>query len=723
MPLKKLLLKPGVNKENTRYTSENGWYECDKIRFRQGTPEKIGGWASATSTFLGTCRSIWNWVTLGFQNLLGIGTNLKFYINQGGANYDITPLRTTVTLANNPFRTFSGTYFVTVTAAATGYITGDYVTLSGGTDVAGLAIAPTTIPAVGKEYELFVRTTATFTGSIAATTLTVTTAPSNPLYVGMELSGTSVSAGTVISAFGTGTGGTGNYTVSISQTTASTTITAIQPTNTYFINAQTPITGAVPTVAATSSTTGGGAAVSAAYQINIGSDIANPFTGWGAGGWGGGGWGSGSSTTLQNLRVWSQSNFGEDLLFGPRGGPLYYWDASVGTGTRGVDITALTGADGFAPTKQNYAIVTDASRYVMVFGTTEYGSATFDPMLIRWSAAESVTIWEILPTNQAGFLRLSHGSQIVTVLQARQEILVWTDSTLYSLQALQSDPWWGTQLLADNISIISQNAAAVASGTTYWMGIDKFYKYNGKTETLRCDLLRYIYSDINLDQAAQVFAGTNEGFNEVWWFYCSITGLSGTGTPNNPNTVVDRYAIFNYTEDNGNGVWYYGNLGRTAWLDSGLRNWPMAATYSDNIVYHEYGLNDDTTSTSAPIEAYISSAEFDIDDGHNIAFIWRVLPDITFRNSTSLTPSVTMTLKPLINAGSGYSDPQSVGGSSNYPVTQISRETTVQVEKFTGQINIRVRGRQMVMEVRSTAADVQWQLGSPRLDMRLDGRR
>ena len=713
MPLKKLLLKPGVNKENTRYTSENGWYECDKIRFRQGTPEKIGGWASATSVFLGTCRSIWNWVTLGFQNLLGLGTNLKFYINQGGANYDITPLRTTVTLANNPFRTFSGTYFVTVTAAVTGYITGDYVTLSGGTAVAGLDIAPT---APGKEYQLFVRTTATFTGSIAATTMTVTTVPSNPLYVGMELSGTGVTSNTLISAFGTGTGGTGTYTVSLAPTPTdpitNVAITAIQPTNTYFINAQTPITGAVPTVPATTSTTGGGAAVSAAYQINIGSDIANSFTGWGAGGWGSGTWGESTSTTLQNLRVWSQSNFGEDLLFGPRGGPLYYWDASVGTGTRGVDITALAGADGFAPTKQNYSIVTDAQRFVMVFGTTEYGSATFDPMLIRWSAAESVTIWEILPTNQAGFLRLSHGSQIVTVLQARQEILVWTDSTLYSLQALQSDPWWGTQLLADNISIISQNAAAVASGTTYWMGIDKFYKYNGKTETLRCDLLRYIYSDINLDQAAQVVAGTNEGFNEIWWFYCSGN-----------SDVVDRYVIFNYTEDNGNGVWYYGNLGRTAWLDSGLRNWPMAATYSNNIVYHELGLNDSTTTTPTAIEAYISSAEFDIDDGHNIAFIWRVLPDITFRNSTAAAPSVTLTLKPLINAGSGYSDPQSVGGSSNYPVTLISKETSVQVEKFTGQVNIRVRGRQMVMEVRSTALGVQWQLGSPRLDMRIDGRR
>jgi len=709
MPLKKLLLKPGINKENTRYTSENGWYECDKVRFRQGTPEKIGGWASATLTFLGVCRSIWNWVTLGFQNLLGIGTNLKFYINQGGANYDITPLRATpAALVSPPFRTFSGTYFVTVTDSVGGYITGDFVTLSGGTAVAGLDIAPT---APGKEYQLFVRATATFTGSITSTTMTVTTAPSNPLYVGMELSGTGVTATTVISAFGTGTGSTGTYTVSISQTTASTTITASQPTGTYFINAQTPITGAVPTVPATTSTTGGGTPL-AAYQINIGPDIANPLSGWGAGGWGSGGWGESVSTSLQNLRLWSQANFGEDLLFGPRGGPLYYWDASVGTGTRGVNILALPGADGFAPSKQNFSIVTDTSRFVMVFGTTEYGTATFDPMLIRWSAAESVVSWEVTPISQAGFLRLSHGSQIITVLQVRQEILVWTDSTLYSMQAFQSEPWWGTQLLADNISIIGQNAAAVASGTTYWMGVDKFYKYNGKTETLRCDLLRHIYTDINLDQAAQVVAGTNEGFNEVWWFYCSKN-----------STVVDRYVIFNYTENNGAGVWYYGNLGRTAWLDSGLRNYPMAATYSNNVVYHEFGLNDDTTATSLPIEAYISSAEFDIDDGNNVAFIWRMLPDITFRNSTAAAPSVTMTLKPLINAGSGYNDPQALGGSNSYPVIQTNPGTSVQIEQFTGQVNIRVRGRQMVMEVRSTAFDVQWQLGSPRLDIRPDGRR
>jgi len=713
MPLKKLLLKPGINKENTRYTSENGWYECDKVRFRQGTPEKIGGWASATSTFLGTCRSLWNWVTLGFQNLLGIGTNLKFYINQGGANYDITPLRATVSpMTNNPFRTFSGTYFVTVTDAVGGYITGDFVTFSGSTalptGVAGLDL--------NKEYQLFVRADATFTGSIATTTLTVTTAPSNPLYVGMQLSGTGVTAGTVIAAFGTGTGSTGTYTVSLAPTPTdpitNVAITAAQPAGTYFINAQTPITGAVPTVAATSSTTGGGAAVAAAYQINIGSDIANSFTGWGAGGWGSGGWGESTSTSLQNLRLWSQANFGEDLLFGPRGGPLYYWDASVGTGARGVNITALPGADGFAPTKQNFSIVTDTSRFVMVFGTTEYGTSTFDPMLIRWSAAESVVSWQVTPTSQAGGLRLSHGSQIITVLQVRQEILVWTDSTLYSMQAFQSEPWWGTQLLADNISIIGQNAAAVASGTTYWMGVDKFYKYNGKTETLRCDLLRYIYTDINLDQAAQVVAGTNEGFNEVWWFYCSKN-----------STVVDRYVIFNYTENNGAGVWYYGNLGRTAWLDSGLRNYPMAATYSDNIVYHEFGLNDDTTAESLPIEAYISSAEFDIDDGNNVAFIWRMLPDITFRNSTAAAPSVTMTLKPLINAGSGYNDPQALGGSNSYPVIQTNPGTSVQIEQFTGQVNIRVRGRQMVMEVRSTAFDVQWQLGSPRLDIRPDGRR
>ena len=619
MPLKKLTLKAGVNRENTRYTNEEGWYDCDKVRFRQGTPEKIGGWVSFTQTFVGTCRSLWNWVTLGGQNLLGIGTNQKFYINQGGTNYDATPLRATVTLTN-PFTTVFNSATVTVLDAAGGYIVGDWVTFSGAT--------------------VF-----------------------NNVNMNGEFQIVSV-----------GTGGT--YTVTAS------------------------------TIANANGT--GGGTVTAAYQINIGPAVATPFAGWGAGSWGSGGWGSGLVSSISAMRVWSQSNFGEDLIFGPRGGPVYYWSAAGGVGTRGVNITSLPGADPYTPTIQNISFVTDTNRQVMVFGTNEYGSSTFNPMLIRWGAAESVTDWEITATSQAGFLTLSHGSQIIGALQARQEILVWTDSTLYSLQFVTSEPWWTSQLLADNISIASQNAMAVASGVTYWMGVDKFYKYDGRTATLRCDLRQYIFSDINVSQSAQIFAGTNEGFNEVWWFYCSAN-----------STAINRYVVYNYAED----IWYYGSMGRTAWLDSGLRDYPMAATYSNNLVYHENGLDDATTGTTLPIEAYIASSEFDIDDGHKVGFVWRMLPDITFRGSSNATPSVTMYLRPMQNSGSGFNVPESVGGSASYPVSETGTGTSYEIEEFTGQINTRVRGRQLVMEVRSTGLGVQWQLGSPRIDIRPDGRR
>jgi hypothetical protein len=344
----------------------------------------------------------------------------------------------------------------------------------------------------------------------------------------------------------------------------------------------------------------------------------------------------------------------------------------------------------------------------MVFGVNDYDETIINPMLIRWSAAESVTDWTPAATNQAGSLQLSHGSQIIGALQARQEILVWTDSTLYSIQFLGNEPWWGSQLLADNISIASQNAMAVASGVTYWMGVDKFYKYDGRTATLRCDLRQYIFNDINLSQAAQIFAGTNEGFNEVWWFYCTAA-----------STVINRYVVYNYAED----IWYYGSMERSAWLDSGLRDYPMAATYSNNLVYHEYGLDDGTNTTTLPIVAYIASSEFDIDDGNQVGFVWRMLPDVTFRGSNAANPAVTMYLRAMQNSGSGFNSPASVGGSAEYSVAQTGTGTPYQIEEFTGQINTRVRGRQLVMEVRSTEKGVQWQLGSPRLDIRPDGRR
>jgi hypothetical protein len=619
MPLQKIMFKPGVNRENTRYTTEGGWYDCDKVRFRQGTPEKIGGWVRiSATTFLGVCRSLWNWVTLGSQNLLGVGTHLKFYIENGGAYNDITPLRKApATLVNNPFATTSGSTTVVVTDATGGFTNGAFVTFSGATAVGGLTL--------NGEYQL--------------------------------------------STIGTST-------------------------TTYEITASSP---------ASSTATGGGAAVVAAYQINPGPEYAVPLTGWGAGSWGSGTWGLGS-TSVDALRIWNQSNFGQNLIFGPRGEEIYYWDANTSLTTRGVLLSSLAGASD-VPLHQNFLLVSDTSRFVIVFGTNEIGDTILDPMLIRWSDQEDAVQWTPSITNQAGSIRLSHGSKIVTALQSRQEILVWTDSSLYSLQYLGPPFVWGSQLLADSISLVGPSAAAIASGVTYWMGVDKFYKYDGRVQTLRCDLRQYIFSDINSAQYEQVFASTNEGFNEVWWFYCSSN-----------SNAIDKYVVYNYEED----IWYYGMMARTAWLDSGLRNYPLAATYNYNVVNHEQGVDDNATGTALPIEAYISSSQFDIGDGHNFGFVWRILPDITFRGSTATSPQVTMYLQPLQNSGSGYNNPASVAGSSSGAVT---RTAVIPVEEFTGQINTRVRGRQMAFKIDSTALGVTWQLGAPRMDIRPDGRR
>jgi hypothetical protein len=327
-------------------------------------------------------------------------------------------------------------------------------------------------------------------------------------------------------------------------------------------------------------------------------------------------------------------------------------------------------------------------------------------MLIRWSDQESAVNWTPSATNQAGSLRLSHGSEIIAAVQARQEIVVFTDSALYSLQYLGAQAGvWGAQLLGDNISIEGQNAAVIASGVVYWMGVDKFYQYDGRVQTLPCDLRRHIFNDFNQGQAQQVFAGTNEGFNEVWWFY-----------PSANSTVNDRYVVYNYLEK----IWYYGTIGRTAWLDSGLLDFPIAATYSNNLVEHENGVDDNQTGTPTAINAYIESAEFDLEDGQNFGFIWRMLPDVTFIGSTANNPSLTMTLIPMKGSGSGFNDPQSLGGSSSAAVT---RTATVPIEQFTNIVYIRVRGRQMIMKAESNALGVTWQLGSPRIDVRMDGRR
>lgn len=622
MALKKLAFKPGINREVTRYTNENGWYECDKVRFRQGYPEKIGGWERiSVSTFQGICRSLSNWITLGSINLIGVGTHLKFYLEEGGGYNDITPIRATTAAGDVTFAATNGSTTLTVTDSGHGAREGDFVTFSGAVTLGGNITAGV----LNAEYQ----------------------------------------------------------------------IVTVPDINTYTITA---------TATANASDTGnGGTAVVGAYQIRSGEPYEVPLTGWGGGTWGAGTWGTGSVST-ESIRLWSQSNFGEDLIFGPRGGDIFYWDATNGVNTRGVYLSSLSGASN-VPTKQNFILVSDVSRFVFCFGVNLLASGTFDPMLIRWSDQEDPTNWTPASTNQAGSIRLSKGTEIVTAKQSRQEILVWTDSSVYSLQYQGAPIVWSTQLVGDNISIASQNAVAFSSGVAFWMGKDKFYAYDGRTQTLPCDVRRFVFNDFNELQYDQVTAGTNEAFHEIWWFYCSQNSQAN-----------DRYVVYNYLEK----TWYYGTMARTAWLDSGLRDYPLGASYQYNLVNHEFGTDDNETGTPAAITATITSGQFDIDDGDRFAFVWRVMPDMTFDGSTTDSPHATMSLLPLANSGSGYNSPTSEGGSNSGTVT---RTATVPIEQFTGQANIRVRGRQMSIKIESDSLGVKWQLGSPRIDLRPDGRR
>jgi hypothetical protein len=639
MPLKKLLPNPGVNRENTRYTNEGRWFSCDKIRFRQGTPEKLGGWQQVNNDqFLGICRSLWPWSSLGGATYVGLGTNLKYYIAlAGGGSYnDVTPIRASSTINSNPFAITASTT-ATVTDTAHGCVTGDFVTFSGATDIGGVG-TNVTAAVLNQEYQV--------------TVLDVNT-----------------------------------YTITL------------------------PVT---PNATAIAGSPGGGGSVVAAYQLNVGDEIETALSGWGAGGWGLGGWGVGASSTT-SIRIWNHYNFGEDLIYGPKDGGLYYWDQTAGLTTRGVALNSLSGASD-VPTVQRLLAVSDTSRIVLAFGCNDYGSAVQDLMLIRWSDQESAVNWTPAATNQAGSLRLSHGSQIEAVAQVRQEFLVWTDTAVYSLQYLGPPIVWGSQLLSDNISIASDRAWGTAAGVTYWMGNEKFYMYDGRVQALVCDLRQYVFSDFNFNQLQQVFCGTNEQFTEIWWFYCSAS-----------STTVDRYVIYNYVEK----VWYYGTLGRTAWIDTSISSTvPLACDYNRRLISHEVGVDDNATTTTLPIESYITSGEFDIDDGHNFGFVWRVLPDVNFTGSTAVNPTMTLSLLPLQNSGSGYTRGQtpvatvnsdmSVAGDNSYPVV---RTATVPIDQFTGQVNIRVRGRQMSIKASSNTIGVQWQLGSCRLDVRPDGRR
>ena len=726
MPLQTLKFVPGVNRESTTLANEGGWFESDKVRWRSGYPEKIGGWVKDTGTaeddlqppagsFWGVCRSLWNWLTLNGNNLVGLGTNLKFYIqnSNGGYFYDVTPIRLTQSL-NNPFVATNGSKTITVTAAGHGATTGDFVTFSGAVSLGGVITA--TI--LNAEFQItYVSSNKfTITSSVAANA-------SDTGNGGASVSAAfQITTGNEVFTYGTGWGAGlwGGVTTGVATTTLNGTInssvtsivltsaTGFGTSGTILVDSELITYSGVSTNTLTGCTRGASETTAAAHTTGATVQLANTFGGWGA---------PAAATISTQLRTWTQTSFGQELIFNPRNGALYIWtvNANPNIWSRaqylGPSVT-ITGSftpaittDAYCPVIASAVLVSDSSRFVIAFGCNDYGATAQTPLLVRWSDQESFATWYPQATNQAGSYLLSHGSTIMAAVQTRQEILVLTDAAIYSMQYLGPPYVWGFQIMGDNISVMSPNSVITVNNVTYWMGTDKFYMYTGRVETLPCTLRQYIFDDINFQQSFQVCCGTNEGYNEIWWFYCSAG-----------STTVDKYVIFNHLER----TWYYGTIARTAWCDSPLRATPMGAGYNGQLLYHENGNDDGSTTPASPIEAYCQSADFDIGDGHNFGFVWRIIPDVTFDGSTVNQPSVAFTVRPRQNPGANYgsSAAPAVTSTQNY-----TNEQTYNVQTFTEYAYVRIRGRQMAFKVSSTGLGVSWQLGAARLDVRQDGRR
>jgi len=630
MPLSKIQLKPGINREVTSYTNEGGWYDGNKIRFRFGFPEKIGGWVRKSSkSFLGICRALHPWVTLSNEQYIGVGTSLKYYIERGGGYNDITPIRATTAAGDVTFAATDGSSTLTVTDTAHGAVAGDFVTFSGAVSLGGQITAAI----LNQEYEIdsiVDDDTYTITARAVATVQDITI--------------------------------DGQYT----------------PT---------------PVLADSSDSGNGGAAVVGAYQINVGLDTAVAGAGWGVGTWSRGAWGSASNQPIvtNQLRLWSHDNFGEDLLMNVRDGGLYYWDASGGLTSRAVNLSSLAGAN-TTPTVAKQVLVSDRDRHVLAFGCDPQATpGTQDPLTIRFSSQESLTDWAATATNSAGELRLGSGSEIIRAVETRQQILVLTDTTLYAMQYLGPPFTFGVGSISENISILSPNSVVAVDDNVFWMGNSEFYVYSGRVENLPCSVRDYVFDDFNQDQALKVTAALNSANTEVWWFYPSAD------SENN-----DRYVVFNYGEK----VWYYGTLSRTAWIDRGIFDNPIAASTDHYLYLQELGFDDGSTNPASAITAYVESSPIDIGDGQEFMFISRLLPDLSFLNSTNGAPTATFTT-----------------AVRNYQQGSFNPSTTSTFTPSTEQFFLRLRGRQMTMRVGSTDAAMTWRLGSPRYDIRPDGRR
>jgi hypothetical protein len=645
MPLSKLVFKPGVNRDQTNYASEGGWYETQWVRFRSGYPEKMGGWQPRNFVaYNGSARSLFSWSTTDNSILLGIGTNTKMYVSAGTNIYDITPIRQTFTspATNNCISTTNGSRVVTITLPLYAGSDGDFVTLSGVTG------NPGGIPNAefNKQHQITYIDSSTFT-------ITVTTA-------------------------------------------------------------------------ATSTTSGqGGTAITAVFEISVGNASATAGYGFGTAGWGRGTWGSGSSVPVYlPARLIFQDKFNNDLIFNIQNSFIYYWAYTSAFNTRAVLLSSISGA--VAVPQQVGKVLFAPSGHLLAFGCTNYDATAsgpdylgpYDPLLIRWANVDAdigpePENWQPTLTNTAGFLRLSVGSRIVTALRSKQEILVWTDVSLSSLQFLGTSEVFGLQEVSSATTIFGSNTVIAANNVVYWMGNDKFYTYSGRVDTLPCTLRQYVFTNINREQQGIFFAGQNAEFNEVIWFYCTAT-----------SSEIDRYVVYNYAEN----IWYFGDLERTAWIDTGVIDYPIAAK-DGYAYYHELGNNDGQPDNAPPlpIPAYIQSADIDIEDGDKYMLIRRVIPDVNFTNSetvnpvtgASIVPEVTMTVGVRNFPGAASSIINAEGETTAKDVVT----STATINQYTNQVFIRARGRQMNFKISSNDIGTQWQLGMPRVDARPDGLR
>ena len=636
MPLTKLQFKPGVNRETTSYTNEGGWFDVDKVRFRFGMPEKIGGWEKFSGfSYLGTARAMHPWVALDNGRFIGIGTSLKYYLNQDGGSFsDITPIRSTTGAGDVTFSATNGSSVITVTDTAHGAVVNDFVTFSGAASLGGNITAAV----LNQEYNI--------TEIINA----------NSYKISARAAGTTISSITVNGAL-------------------------------------------VPSLvnASGSDSGNGGSSTVGAYQISVGLDTSTFGAGWGIGFWGRGTWGSAATTPIitSTLRVWSHDNFGEDLLINVRNGGIYYWDKSTGASARAVSLDTLSGATS-TPTIAKQVMVSDRDRHIIAFGCdTEANPGVQDPLAIRFSSQESLTDWASTATNTAGELRLGSGSEIVTAVETRQQILVYTDESLYAMQFLGPPFTFGVNLVSENITTMGPLCAVAVEDNVFWMGQKEFYVYGGTVQRLPCTVRDFVFDDINLNQREKIVASTNTSFSEVWWFY-----------PSASSDTNDRYVVYNYEQQ----VWYFGAMARSFWMDRGIFDQPIAAGPNNYLYSQETGFDDDGSA----LTAYIESSQVDIADGDQFAFIRRMIPDLTFRGSTAGSPSANITVKTRNFPGGNYLQSTS---------SAVTKSASVPVEQFTDQVHLRLRGRSFAMRVESTASGVGWRLGSPRLDVRPDGRR